>query len=92
MAAMRPLSRIGPGAQAGAVGLAQLAVEFVPGQGDGGVVGGLCHPRAVVRAGDEGDRRDGHGWAAPALLGGLAGDAEPGADLGPGVAEARAGR
>src|ERR1035438_5136724 len=28
-------------------------------------------------------------WAAsPALLGGLAGDAEPGADLGPGVAEA----
>ena len=30
----------------------------------------------------------GHHWAAPALLGGLAGDAEPGADLGPGVAAA----
>ena len=36
----------GPGAQAGAVGLADFAVKFVPGQGDGGVVGGLSHPRA----------------------------------------------
>ena len=34
----------GAGAQAGAVGLAQLAVEFGPGQGDGGVGGGLPIP------------------------------------------------
>ena len=58
--------------------------------GRGGVVGG--RPRSRARdegSGSEGGCRGGHGCLAPALLGGLAGDAEPGADLGPGVAEAR---
>ena len=45
-------------------------------------------PGPVAGFGTEGGCRGGHDGVAPALLGGLAGDAEPGADLGPGVAEA----
>ena len=44
-------------------------------------------PSRVSGSGLEGGCRGGHDALAPALLGGLAGDAEPGADLGPGVAE-----
>ena len=48
-------------AQAGALGLADLARQLVPRQGDGRVAyGGLSQPRTRVRAGAEGDRRGGH--------------------------------
>ena len=53
---------------------------------EGDYVVGCCHrPRAVFWFGGDGGGRAAwcHGWvSAPALVGGLAGDAEPEADLG----------
>ena len=82
--AVAELDRVGAGAVGGE--LVFPGAEVCP--GGGGVVGGRPRSRAGERFGTQGGCRGGHEVRPQRCWGGLAADAEPGADLGPGVAEA----